>query len=302
MLWSGIVRLLSDEQFAKSVYAHPLISSISRGPGQKPSYIPSRTFALAVLDAMTKPGEPPPLTIDEVKACLNQLPPQLAIALNVLLHDSGRDMEEFKRILELWFEGSMERVSGWYKRQTQWILLVMAAALTVWTNCDTIALANTLWRDPALRSSLVVQAQQYASEQRREAASAPATRATDGPPPPPAESPAEAPDLEDAADKLDASMKNLRGLGLPLGWRDTEDIQDRREPVPALSEIPATLSRHGLGWLLTALAISLGAPFWFDMLNKVVSIRAAGKAPEERQKDPKRVPTPVEPGGGPPIT
>jgi hypothetical protein len=66
--------------------------------------------------------------------------------------------------------------------------------------------------------------------------------------------------------------------------------------------MPATLSRHGLGWLLTALAISLGAPFWFDILNKVVSIRAAGKAPEERQKDPKQVPTPVEPGGGPPVT
>lgn len=41
-----------------------------------------------------------------------------------------------------------------------------------------------------------------------------------------------------------------------------------------------------LGLLLTAVAISLGAPFWFDLLNKVISIRAAGPAPDERPKPP----------------
>jgi len=53
------------------------------------------------------------------------------------------------------------------------------------------------------------------------------------------------------------------------------------------------------GLLLTAGAASLGAPFWFDMLNKVVSIRSAGKAPEEKQKSPKEVPTPTEAGQTP---
>ena len=52
-----------------------------------------------------------------------------------------------------------------------------------------------------------------------------------------------------------------------------------------------------LGWLITALAVSLGAPFWFDLLNKFVNIRASGKAPEEEPKPPKEVPAPKEPGG-----
>jgi len=56
------------------------------------------------------------------------------------------------------------------------------------------------------------------------------------------------------------------------------------------------LAQHGLGWLLTALAATLGAPFWFDMLNRVISIRAAGKPPEEEPKPPKTVSVPVEPG------
>jgi hypothetical protein len=51
-----------------------------------------------------------------------------------------------------------------------------------------------------------------------------------------------------------------------------------------------------LGWLITASAMSLGAPFWFDILKRFVSIRSAGKAPEEAPLKPKEVPQPKEPG------
>jgi hypothetical protein len=52
-----------------------------------------------------------------------------------------------------------------------------------------------------------------------------------------------------------------------------------------------------LGWLITAFAVSLGAPFWFDLLNKFVNVRASGKPPEEKPKEPKEIPKPKEPGG-----
>jgi hypothetical protein len=38
------------------------------------------------------------------------------------------------------------------------------------------------------------------------------------------------------------------------------------------------------GWLITALAISLGAPFWFDLLSKIIQLRAAGKTPDASTK------------------
>jgi hypothetical protein len=45
----------------------------------------------------------------------------------------------------------------------------------------------------------------------------------------------------------------------------------------------------GLGWLVTALAIMLGAPFWFDVLNKFVVVRSTvkphEKSPEEASED-----------------
>ena len=164
------MRLLGDEGFARTLYAHPLIASLSQSSTGKPSYIPSRTFVLAVLDGLTERGQAPPANAGEVRSALSKLPPaqqDLATALSVLLHDAGGDMEDFKKILEQWFDNSMERVSGWYKRQTQWILLTMAAVVTIWTNADSIVLTNTLWRDPAIRSALVAQAQQYATNPAR---------------------------------------------------------------------------------------------------------------------------------------
>ena len=41
-----------------------------------------------------------------------------------------------------------------------------------------------------------------------------------------------------------------------------------------------------LGWIITILAASLGAPFWFDMLNKIMVVRNTIK-PQEKSKDEK---------------
>jgi len=42
------------------------------------------------------------------------------------------------------------------------------------------------------------------------------------------------------------------------------------------------LKRCG-GWFITVMAVSLGAPFWFDTLNRFMNIRSTGRAPDEKQ-------------------
>jgi hypothetical protein len=80
--------------------------------------------------------------------------------------------------------------------------------------------------------------------------------------------------------QLSAATETIGNLALPIGWVKG-------------SFGPTTI----LGWVITALAASLGAPFWFDLLNRFVNVRASGKAPEEEPKSPKEVPVPKEPGG-----
>ncbi|MGZ4047837.1 MAG: hypothetical protein ACXVNN_00670, partial [Bacteroidia bacterium] len=54
------------------------------------------------------------------------------------------------------------------------------------------------------------------------------------------------------------------------------------------------LQRGGIvtiaGWIIMALGISLGAPFWFDMLNKIMQLRGAIK-PKESDNDSKTNPS-----------
>ncbi|HEX4871851.1 MAG TPA: peptidoglycan-binding domain-containing protein [Nevskiaceae bacterium] len=57
----------------------------------------------------------------------------------------------------------------------------------------------------------------------------------------------------------------LREARLPIGWS-----QAAREQDDVLRLI---------GWLISALAASLGAPFWFDALSRLVSLRTAGARP-----------------------
>jgi hypothetical protein len=42
------------------------------------------------------------------------------------------------------------------------------------------------------------------------------------------------------------------------------------------------------GWLLTGMAISLGAPFWFDLLNKFMVVRSTIKPQEKSQTEPSK--------------
>jgi len=65
-------------------------------------------------------------------------------------------------------------------------------------------------------------------------------------------------------------------LGQILGWHDNV-FYDKN----GYSWTKQIWLERLIGWLLTILAISLGAPFWFDILNKIINIRFAGKSPEE---------------------
>jgi hypothetical protein len=75
------------------------------------------------------------------------------------------------------------------------------------------------------------------------------------------------------------SQNEMDLLGQILGWHDNV-FYDKN----GYSWTKQIWLERLIGWLLTILAISLGAPFWFDILNKIINIRFAGKSPEEPKK------------------
>jgi hypothetical protein len=286
-LCDGIRNLLDDQDMNKAFFDHPLIKGLSE-KGSLPSYIPSRTFMLTLLDLVSPTDPTKPKQLEDIQNAIKNIPnEQVRKSLTLLLEDAGHDLRAFEEGVETWFNHAMDRVSGWYKRKTQYVLLALALVVVVVLNIDSIQVYRSLSDDPVLRASLVKMAEQI------DAQGPPATQTATEPQPGGATRPAEQTPEEiqqETREKLEAlkkSMDDVQALGIPIGWQ--------RDDLP-----------QGAGWiwkivglLVTAFACSLGAPFWFDLLNKIISVRSAGKAPEEKPKPPKKVQQPVEPGQTP---
>ena len=235
---------------AKALPIQPVPNALARARAlfrvNLPSYIPSRTFALALVDIIAPSDGKSPRTLQEVRDAVGKLSEGPARkALTSLLADTTKDVAEFQQKVEDWFNDSMERAAGWYKRRAQVILLVIALLVTVGLNVDTIKLAQSLWGNPVSRQAAVDLAQKYVNDNP--------IQTNQGHP-------------QARADDLAALGKQLP---IPLGWQAV--------PQWSLFFWLETLA----GWLITALALSLGAPFWFDTLNKFMAVRSAVKPKEE---------------------
>lgn len=255
-LVKGIQALLQDPSqtgWVARLYEHPLVESLSP-PNSKPSYIPSRTFALALLDLIAPATIDGTRTLADLKTGMANLPESLQRTLTTLLEESQHDVERLKTQIETWFNNGMDRASGWYKRKTQWIQFFLGLCLVILLNVDSVRIGRTLFAiNSPLRASLVESAKSFVVQ----------PGGTNRP-------------IKDVVEAIST-------VSLPIGWSE----------FPKPNQLPIVL----LGWLITAFAVSLGAPFWFDLLNKFVNVRASGKAPEEQPKSPKEVPVPKQPGG-----
>jgi hypothetical protein len=227
--------------------------------------------------------------------------------------------------VEGWFNSSMDRVSGAYKRHTQHALLFIALVISLALNADTLDLWRRLSTDDKLRDGIAMQASN--------ALPGLAVLASDTAQPAPSDSAAtDTTRIRIARARLvyDSANAALERTTLNFGWGWEDAVRlglavrldsaasARRQRAQALAALNSKSTRddtlranaprpplpqpqynfvglHGdlrggaifsklIGVLLTMFALSLGAPFWFDLLNKIVNLRAAGRAPETKPK------------------
>jgi hypothetical protein len=157
MLRACLQRMLHDPAFtgiARALYAHPLISTRTdltdphapQHPG--PSYIEPANFAIALIDAIRGGGA----ALDSAIAAVPD--PQLRRTLNTLYAQTGGDVQRFQAALGGWFDSTMARLSGAYKRRQLLVSFLLALLLAILLNIDSIHLFQTLWRQPALAAGV----------------------------------------------------------------------------------------------------------------------------------------------------
>jgi hypothetical protein len=255
-LAKGIQNLLDDPDatgLAREFYQHPLIDSMDRDGKidkwlkrySKPSYIPSSTFATALLDIIVRDSGTKPQTFEEFRNAVansKKINDITKTILLVLFDNSQNNLDNVRKNIEDWFNNAMDRVSGWYKRNVQSLILLLALIITVGANVDTIMIGNNLAQDSTLRSSVVASAQVFANQ------------------------------TVSSGSNASSNIRELRNeiqqiQILPIGW-------SQRLPTDFWGWLTKIF-----GLFITTIAVSLGAPFWFDMLNKLIDLRGTGKQP-----------------------
>ena len=263
-LMNGIKELLGkDTGLVEKFYNHGLIFGLYRGTYEEaqknktlPSYIPSKDFATAVASILG-PGSGAIPSVDDVRASIGKIQnAHVKSALLTLFNNANNDFEAFRKGVEGWFNSAMDRVSGWYKRRTHIIIFALGFIIAVAMNVNSISLAQDLWTSKAKRDALVGAAQGYLQNHPVPPSGNPSPS---GSPVPPT---ASAPDPT-----LKAHIDELQKAGIVVGWNRNLWQEFRQTPLLWLAAL--------LGWFLTASAASLGAPFWFDLLSKIVVLRSS---------------------------
>lgn len=328
-----------SELFALNITSHPLYKRKAEKSllFKKPAYLTADSFADMLIDVLGKRKNPgSPVLMRDIadfvnSAILNN--DDLKKVLNIYIEQANGDVQRFRLLVENWFNDTMDRVNGWYKKQSYKISIIIGFILAMSFNVSAIAIVTRLSKDKKARDALVQNASTYVRTHIIEAPAAKDTcwQITDStgkrkdtclP-----KARAQADDLVAARKKLKqvdslynsdiASNDSILGLGWgDFGFSTSERTKkkleqyrkdstvyaekekaklltqkDRKPKKPErtiggriLYVIVETFTSASLffGFLITAFAISLGAPFWFDFLNKFVNLRVSGAKPEDK--------------------
>ena len=155
------------------------------------------------------------------------------------------DAMPLRAAIESWFNSAMDSVSRAYRRHTHLWLAVIGVGVTIAMNADSIRMTSALLGNAGLRNAVAQSGEQLAAQ-------IPGGRQAAG---------------------------ELRSLGMPIGWSGVtrDNTLPWKDPWtgPWWRNARLLIQWHWAGWLFTVAAISLGAPFWFDLLKRVASVRAA---------------------------
>ena len=273
-LEKGILSLLHDPALKAEFYAHPLIQGIKQDDdGRLPSYIASNKFALAMMDILTGPNAAANNAEALCEGVKNLKDGPAKTPLTAVLQNPRFTTDQQR--LEAWYEQGMNRVTGWYKRTSQIRIYVLAAAVTLLINADTLKILDTLWNNPT-RSALLVEHAKGRLEKGRpdvEGQSSTAHEKADD---------ATASKSAPTPEKDVITPKEEQLLGQVAGWQgDWYKDWPGHKTAGFWCWIWYLLKNRLGGWLITMLAVSLGAPFWFDTLSRFMNVRSAGKPPDQ---------------------
>jgi hypothetical protein len=245
----------------------------------------------------------------QIKEGLDNLPDSVKESIGILarraqtrVQKAENELNQLREEVAVWFDRSMARGSGVYKRNAKGVAILIGLSIAAATNSDTFHIFNRLSSDDSLRRLITDRASQLDL-------SAPKNPRLDV-------------QLEQLKNQTDTV---LREIAFPISWSPTnlnkqlgcQTIVIADQPTPSQDEVsqlrqqwdnlyksclstnqaatnvpipfqviqivlvkPLGFLRMMCGWAVSGIAIAMGAPFWFDLLGKLVNVRNSGSKPK----------------------
>lgn len=253
-------------------------------------------------------------TYEQIDRALDHLPKSFKDSLGILArraqtrtHEAGNAVDDFRTEVATWFDRSMGRASGVYKRNAKGVALIIGLLIAMFTNSDTFHMFNRVASDDSLRKVVTDRASQVVS--RTEPATAgnnltsrdlsdlknQTQEVLDDIPLPITWNPRNLSQQLDCpydpkSDNLKKGDEKIYSLLTRDQWNDlyqacvgavsANDMSVPLQVVEMIKAKPMGFLRMFSGWIVSGVAIAMGAPFWFDLLGKVVNVRNAGEKPK----------------------
>ncbi len=245
---------------------------------------------------------------------VTKLDTETAEFIQGLWKDSQGDMEKFKLLLEAWFDRTMEHTIEWYKRKIRLITFVLGFLLAWFFYADTFVIVKTLSVDKDARDKMVSMANAYVENNKIAVDTLKITNAAEL-----NEFTQKLDSLLIIKKRLQGDITRANSIlgigGFPPNLvkvrtektSNTERVKKYTPPIDrkSLSCVDKKISNgtidfsiwkkiayffrlfynHFFGFLVTAIAISLGAPFWFDLLNKIMKLKTSQTEETPKKKE-----------------
>jgi hypothetical protein len=269
--------------------------TVLKQAGSATSYIDAKNFTSALLEKVTFDPNNPKSIATDIDGFINAIDKSTILSTEfqrVLLTYANEAKDQYKSVsvrvaseidifrskIENWYDSSMDRLTGALKKKySRPATFAVAVLVTLFLNADSIAIARYLYNNPEARAKLTEQAikdvndgslqqslnrlQQSKNLTSQDSLTIQQIEAN----------------ISERVTDLKTARQSLEGA-MPLGWSGNvfKNTAGNFSGWIVFSKI--------VGWLATILAIMMGAPFWFDVLNKISNLRSSGKKPEQSEK------------------
>lgn len=270
--WDGI---------GQKIITSPYVKALKKKPNEFPSNIPANAFAQSIIDVI-KDGKDLPEKVEDIRAKIKNnavISGEAQTWMLGVLDQSYGKVENFYEGLESAYDEAMGRVKEWYTHQAKKLVFWIGLLIAITLNVDSIHIVKSLWNDKAKAKELAMLAEQSLDNIKLDTASNgfiltdPKGKVlyqytlTDSS----ASDSVLAKNHKQQENNIKQITATIKGLPAPMGW----DVNNLGQEITAPNGW-GQLSRL-LGWLMTAVAIYLGAPFWFDLLKNIVSVKKTVK-------------------------